>query len=105
MVPDRHEADAVARRAWRIEIEPSEPAADDVFLNVLDLGAKEDAAPAAAAVVNREGPSERRCSRGGKMIELLFYADGRASIDGRRVGQPVEPLRLRKVSPDTRRGG
>jgi hypothetical protein len=78
---------------WRIEIEPTEPAADVVFLNVLDAAAADAAAPPSATVLRRAGGIGAALKHGDASHEVLFYPDGRASVDGKPLGRALEPLK------------
>jgi hypothetical protein len=97
---DAAEAALATMRFWRIEIEPAERAADAVFLNVLDVGSADGAAPPAATPLRRDGAVGATLQRAAAH-EILFYPDGRVSIDGRVVGQASEPL---KPYADSQRG-
>ena len=48
------EAAVASTRYWRIEVEPRQPSAETVFLNVLDIGPADSPAPPPAALVRRE---------------------------------------------------
>ncbi|MCX7047562.1 MAG: heparinase II/III family protein [Candidatus Sumerlaeota bacterium] len=76
----------IASRAWRIEIEPSEEAASAVFLNVLDITAADAPAPPRAVLKKHGDAVGAVLQRSGPSVEVLFYADGHASVDGKAIG-------------------
>jgi hypothetical protein len=85
----------LARKAalrWRLEVEATEPSNDTVFLNVLDTAAVDSPTPSAAALVRRGEAVGATLTRGGAASEIMFYPDGRASVDGRTIGNPIAPL-------------
>jgi hypothetical protein len=84
-----------ARKAalhWRLEVEATEPSNDTVFLNVLDATAADAQTPPSAALVRRGEAVGATLTRGGTASEILFYPDGRASIDGQTIGKALAPL-------------
>jgi len=87
------EAAEATKRFWRIEIEPTEQSAEAVFLNVLDATAKDGKTPPVAALLRREKAAGVTLKRGDASHEALFYPDGRVRVDGKTVGQSLEPLK------------
>lgn len=78
---------------WRLEIDPVEQTTDTVFLHVLDATAI-DAAPLDPALLVKRGEAVGTAlKRGDASIEVLFYPDGRASVDGQMIGKALEPLK------------
>ncbi len=66
---------AVVPGAWRLEVSPAEPALDDVFLNVLEIGDRADtAAPRRVAAV--EGHGVTGASIEGASVVLFASGDG-----------------------------
>lgn len=81
-----------AELLWRLEVEAAEPAAATVFLHVLDATAADVTAAPPATLVKRGEAVGAALQRGGASTEILFYPDGRASVDGKIIGVAVPPL-------------
>jgi hypothetical protein len=90
-------AEPLARKFWRIEIEPLEKSAETVYLNVLDIAAAEMKAPPAATASGRDGVVTASFRRPGLPGEVVFLPDGRVRIDGEMAGKPCEPLKANRL--------
>jgi hypothetical protein len=63
-----------------------------VFLNVLDTAAIDSPTPSAATLVRRGEAVGATLTRGATVSEIMFYPDGRASLDGQMIGKALAPL-------------
>ena len=81
---------AVVPGAWRIEVQPAEAAADDVFLNVLEIGDRADAAsPRRTAAVVGHGLT------GGSIegASVVLFADADGAVEQAEATLPAIPTR------------
>jgi len=76
--------------SWRIEVEPSTPRENDVFLHVLHAADRAAAEMIPTERIDREGQAGVRLSSGGRQFDLLFARTGGVAgririVDGNRT--------------------
>ncbi len=86
---------AVVPGAWRLEVSPAEPATDDVFLNVLEIGERDDPAPPRRAAVV-EGRALTGASIEGASVVL--FARGEGVVADAEATLPAIPTKALFVS-------
>lgn len=71
---------------WRVEVTPTEPRQNDVFLHVIQVGDRQLAAMDQASVIEQPGRCGVRLVAGDQTWEVLFHTTGELGGHIRRIG-------------------